>query len=247
MCPKFLALRSVFRSVRSAVLPQRSGRLPLFLALLALTSCSDRQFGAVMSGSSVGGMFGSSIGGLMGGPRGADKGTLAGMIIGGAIGAAVTAPRQTDEAAADERPRRTDEARAPRRDDVQYDSYRSPRFRSPQAAQSDLRALEVTNIHFLDENGNRRLDSGEQAYIVLDIYNGGRKTLYNVAPQIACNSRRVVVSPPAAIAAIRPGQGIRYKAAVRAVRRLKKAPLVFTVSFGTGEQQITVETFQIHS
>ena len=66
----------------------------LLSAALTLSSCSSyRQFNAVATGSSLGGMFGSSIGGLMGGPRGADTGTLAGMVIGGAIGAAAAAPR----------------------------------------------------------------------------------------------------------------------------------------------------------
>lgn len=45
--------------------------IPFFLALLLLlSSCSYRQFGAVATGSSLGGMLGSSIGGLMGGYRG---------------------------------------------------------------------------------------------------------------------------------------------------------------------------------
>ena len=74
---------------------------------LLLTSCSYNQYGAVATGSSLGGMFGSSIGGLMGGPRGADKGTVMGMVIGGAIGAAATAPRnhnnRTDKKTKDRR------------------------------------------------------------------------------------------------------------------------------------------------
>lgn len=53
---------------------------------LILSSCSYNQFGAVATGSSLGGMLGSSIGGLMGGPRGADCDTIAGMVIGGAVG-----------------------------------------------------------------------------------------------------------------------------------------------------------------
>lgn len=55
--------------------------VPLLGISLLFTACSYNQYGAVATGSSLGGMFGSSIGGLMGGPRGADIGTLAGMVI----------------------------------------------------------------------------------------------------------------------------------------------------------------------
>ena len=47
--------------------------VPLLSISLLFTACSYNQYGAVATGSSLGGMFGSSIGGLMGGPRGADR------------------------------------------------------------------------------------------------------------------------------------------------------------------------------
>lgn len=218
----------------------------LLSSLLLLSSCSYRQFGAVAAGSSLGGMFGSSIGGLTGGPRGSDKGTLAGMVIGGAVGAAVTAPRSQDRSGNSGDPYYTEsESYSRNHDGVQYDTYNSSRYRSPEAANSDLMALEVSNIYFLDENDNRRLDTGEQAYIVMDIYNGGQRTLYNVTPHITCDSKRVVVSPPATIASIAPGRAVRYKAAVRAYRKLRDGRLVFTVSFGTGSQKVVAQTIRI--
>lgn len=221
---------------------------------LTLTSCSYNQFGAVATGSSLGGMLGSSIGGLMGGPRGSDRGTIAGMVLGGAVGAVATAARnqhnQPRTAQPDDTSSQTcqDDAYASSTGNdgvVSYDTYNSSRYRVPSAAHSDLEDLEVSNIHFLDDNNNQRLDDGERALIVFDIYNRGTKTLYNLAPNITCSSKRVAVSPAATIASVLPGQGIRYTASVVAVRRLKEGPLRFTISFGTGKQQVVVKTFEI--
>ena len=158
-----------------------SAAIVLSLAM-GVSSCSYNQFAGVATGSSLGGMLGSSIGGLMGGPRGADRGTLAGMIIGGAVGAAATAPHtpkadtQNDSYAyGNDTPSSGNE--------VQYGTYNNPRYKSAAAAHSDLQSLEVSNIHFLDDNNNQRLDADEQACIVFDIYNRGSRTLYNVAPK----------------------------------------------------------------
>lgn len=213
-----------------------SAAMVLSLAM-GVSSCSYNQFAGVATGSSLGGMLGSSIGGLMGGPRGADRGTLAGMIIGGAVGAAATAPHtpkadtQNDSYAYG--------------NDVQYGAYNNPRYKSAAAVHSDLQSLEVSNIHFLDDNNNQRLDADEQACIVFDIYNRGSRILYNVAPNIVCSNKRVGISPAATVASVLPGQGIRYKAAIVAPHRLKGQPLRFTISFGTGKQAVVVKEFSI--
>ncbi len=237
--------------------------IPFFLALLLLlSSCSYRQFGAVATGSSLGGMLGSSIGGLMGGYRGADKGTVAGMLIGGAIGAVVTTTRNAAERSEAEGSYDSategyedyseydnySHSRSYKHDDpVTYGTYNSPRYRNPAAEMSDLSCIDVSNIRFLDANNNRQLDSGEEATIVMDVYNRGSKTLYNVTPHICCNNRRVVVSPAATVESIRPGGGIRYKTTVRAAKRLRGEELRFTVTFGTGRQAVEVSTFCIAS
>ncbi len=211
----------------------------LLLAVPALlSSCSYSQFAAVTTGGGLGGVLGSSIGGLMGGPRGADKGTLAGVVIGGAIGAAVS--QHTSQ----NRNRSYDSHNADN-NGVQYDSYNQSKYRIPAAANSDLALLEVSNVNFLDANNNRRLDNGEKAYIVFDIYNRGEKTLYNVSPTITCNSKRVVLSAPATVESVLPGQGIRYTAAVVPVKKLRNEPLTFTVSFGSGQDKVVAKTFSI--
>ncbi len=236
----------------------------LSLSLLTSSCSSYNQINGVATGASLGGIFGSSVGGLMGGPRGADKGTIAGMIIGGAIGAAATSSKQKTR-----RPSHNDSqnqsdptfhgySRSNDNDDVysssssnnsngvEYGTYKTSGYDVPYADTADLQALEVTNLRFLDENNNRRIDTDEKAYLVFDIYNRGEKALYNVAPNITCNSKRVVISAATSVDCVQPGQGIRYKAAVVAVRKLSSStPITFTISFGQGKQQVVAKTFSL--
>lgn len=219
---------------------------------MLFSSCSNSQFSTILSSSSVGGMLGSSIGGVMNGPRGADKGTIAGMVIGGAVGAAVTTHNNAKRSApaSPERSRNSNDAGEDTyaysaNNEVQFDSYNKPSYNVPKAASSDLQCLEVSNLHFIDSNNNRKLDNGEKAYIVFDIYNRGSKTLYNVAPDITCNTSRVAISAPASVATLLPNQGIRYKAEVVAVKKVSGQTLQFTISFGKGKQKVVAQSFSI--
>ncbi len=238
----------------------------VFVALLSLTviisSCSSyRQVQGAATGASLGGMFGSSIGRLMGGPRGGDKGTVAGMLIGGAIGAAASSSTQKTR-----RPSHNDSQNQSSPSDygysssdeiytmpssgnkngVAYGSYKTMNSDVTYANTSDLQSLEVTNVRFLDENDNRRIDLNEKAYLVFDIYNRGDKALYNVSPNILCSSKRIVISAATSVECVQPGQGIRYKAAVVAVRKIgATTPLTFTISFGQGKQQVVARTFSL--
>lgn len=217
----------------------------LLSAAFTLSSCSSyRQFNAVATGSSLGGMFGSSIGGLMGGPRGADTGTLAGMVIGGAIGAAAAAPR-SEQKGNDASRQRQAEAYGNGVDEVHYGTYRSPKYKSPEAAHADVEYIEVANVHFLDSNNNQCLDPEEEACLVMDIYNRGDRTLYNVTPNITCSSRKVALSPAATVGTLPSGQGVRYKATVRAPRRLNDDWVLFAVNFGSGKQAVVAKQFKI--
>lgn len=218
------------------------------LLLPLLCGCTNRQLAGVSVGGSFGAIFGSSIGGLMGGPRGADAGTAIGLATGAAIGAAVTQERS-------ERPARADNSRKRRTDTYDDDLYadyasaKPARQHTPQgstaSAPSRWSYLEVSNVRFLDSNGNRCLDSGEHAWVVMDIHNRGSRTLRDVAPVVACESRRVAVSPTAIVSELAPGAGIRYKAAVLAYRKLRDGSLRFTVSFGQGPERVVAKTFLV--
>lgn len=212
--------------------------LPLFAAIVLLSGCSSQQFGAVATGSSLGGMFGSSIGGLFGGPRGHDAGALVGMVAGGAIGAAATSPRNATPNRS-----RSQADDDPAYGDVQYGRY-APAA-SAYANSHDWTALHVTGIRFNDATGDRRLNASERAQIVMDIYNRGNVTLYDIAPQITCSNKRVNISNPAIVSVLEPGQGFRYTAQVVGRHNLKSGTATFSISFGSGKNQVVAKSFTV--
>lgn len=92
--------------------------------------------------------------------------------------------------------------------------------------------LEVSNIVFTDENGNRCLEPDETAYISLDIYNRSGRSIYNVAPVVTCDNDRIHISSTATVSCIRSGQGVRYRCVVRAKKKLRGGVTTFYVGFG---------------
>ena len=103
----------------------------------------------------------------------------------------------------------------------------------------------VNSVTFNDENGNRCLDSHERAYIILDIINEGRSDVYEIAPTITCDNRRIVISPTAIISQLPGGRTARYKAAVTSRGRLKNGMTNFRVSFDGG--RTTARAFSIRT
>lgn len=216
--------------------------LLLMAGCLIMSSCSYRQFGAAATGSSLGGMFGSSIGGLMGGYRGHEIGTVAGMTAGAAIGIAATTQSNKSE---------KKEKKADYYDEYEsYEDYKAPKSSKKQRSNSnynELNALNIERIHFADENDNQYLEPGEHASLVMAIYNRGNHTLYNIAPQITCDNKRIRISPTAIVSELAPGQGFRYRAEVIASNKLKEGETIFKVAFENGGDRITKKTFKIRT
>ena len=227
----------------------------LLLCAALLTSCTFRQYEGVATGSTLGGLFGSAIGGLLGGYDGYEKGTVIGMVAGGVAGAVVAdkADKKAQERYESSRYNRDyaydNRDYAYENDGYYYDnsiSYgRSERY--DYESMNRWADLDIVNVQFKDRNGNRTLEAGEEVFVTFDIRNRGRQTLYNVAPRIATNNRHISVSPPAIISTLSPGQGVRYKAAVRASRGLKNGEAIFTVTFGNGRDAYTAKTFRIRT
>lgn len=211
-------------------------RKTLAFALMALLlgSCSYQQYGGTVAGSYLGGMLGSSIGGIAGGWRGHEIGTAVGMVAGGVIGAAATADRSERQSTKD----------------YGYDemSYgRRPAAETYAPANTAWDYLEVTNLHFKDANGNQRLDRREHAVIVMDIYNRGDRTLYNIAPNVTCSNKKVIVSPTAIFSELSSGEGFRYTVEVIAPAKWKEDQVVFSVAFGEKKKKVTAKTFRLRT
>ena len=203
----------------------------LLATALVTTSCeSYEQFWGTATGAGIGGMFGSAIGGIMGGPRGSDAGAVIGMVTGAVVGAAATSPEAMEETA----------QRPSRKGDVRYEedfAYTTPT--------SLYDYIEVQNVSYSDKNNNHKIDAGEVAYITMEIYNRSGETMYDIAPQITCDNKRVLVSPTAIVSQLDSGKGVKYKAMVKGADNLKNGTAKFTVAFGSGNTKTVAKTFTL--
>ena len=205
----------------------------LLATALVTTSCeSYEQFWGTATGAGIGGMFGSAIGGIMGGPRGSDAGAVIGMVTGAVVGAAATSPEVMDEPA----------HRPSSKGDVRYDNDYA--YSTPTSLYS---YIEVQNVSYSDKNNNHRIDAGEVAYITMEIYNRSSETMYDVAPQVTCDNKRVLVSPTAIVSQLDSGKGVKYKAMVKGADNLRNGTAKFAVAFGSGSNRVVAKTFTLNT
>ena len=101
-------------------------------------------------------------------------------------------------------------------------------------------ALQISNIRFIDNNGDGILQAGETAKITFEIRNRSRHNIRDVRPMVVetTDNRYVMVSPGIEVESIAPGSGIKYTASVMATKRLKAGELLFQLStlFGNDRQ-----------
>ncbi|MCR4854055.1 MAG: hypothetical protein K5893_10750 [Prevotella sp.] len=234
-------------------------------AALLLSSCGSYTASGAYTGSSLGSILGSAIGGLTGGPRGSDWGTIIGMaggaVVGGAIGNAADQSRRQQIEEYHQRA----EARSAHRSTVGQDRYDNSQnygdngYYDPQNGGDDRidlgiagapgsqagvasprlsaesGALVISNIRYLDDNGDQMLGAGEVAKIAFDLKNTSNQTLYNVKPIVVetTGNRHILVSPSINVESIAPGSGIRYTATVVGDRSLRRGTAQFEVSAET--------------
>jgi len=217
--------------------------IALLSGALLLSGCTSyNQFGATATGASLGGLFGSAIGSITGGYHGHAVGTVVGMATGAVMGAAASKSIE-DNQSGTYRTQRAKSSNYGYEDDVEYSRSRV----YSGSAHSNWSNIDIRNIQYSDANDNHVLEAGETANISFEIYNTGSEALYDVAPQITCNTKHVQVSPTAIVSTIEPGQGVRYRAAVAGGNRLKDGEAAFQVSFGSGSRKVTASTFRIRT
>lgn len=216
--------------------PARAGRLGALLLVLPflLSSCvSYDSWNRTTTGMSLGAFFGSTVGGILGGNRGADLGTLIGGVTGAAIGAASAAKNEEQRAR-------------------NYDTYntRDGRYGNEQVGYgrynegsdgyTTFNGIELSNLTFSDYNGDRCLQPGERAQITFDLYNNSGSTLYNIAPVVSCDYKRVNVSPTAIIGELPVGRAVRYQAEVVVRSNARQRALMFQVALPTSNGRLQV-------
>ncbi len=218
--------------------PARAGRLGALLLLLPflLSSCvSYDSWNRTTTGMSLGAFFGSTVGGILGGNRGTDLGTLIGGATGAAIGAASAAKNE------EQRTRNYDTYNnVPR--DRRYDDEQVGygRYNEGSGGYATFNGIELSNLTFSDYNGDRCLQPGERAQISFDLYNNSGSTLYNIAPVVSCDYKRVNVSPTAIIGELPAGRSVRYQAEVVARNNARQRELMFQVALPTSNGRLQV-------
>lgn len=216
----------------------------LLASALTLGACTSyNQVHTTLEGSMAGGALFSTIGGITGGYRGHQVGGAIGMLVGGAAGAAIGADldRREKEAYED---RYAPGDYAGSYDGVDY-GY-TDRQESRRAA-ADWRSLSVENVRFVESRQDRRFNAGERATLVMEIYNRGDAMLYNIAPQVTCDNKRVAISPTAVVSQLAPGRGFRYTVEIIAPQRLRTPYVTFHVGFGTKKNKTTARTFRLRT
>lgn len=218
--------------------PARAGRLGALLLVLPflLSSCvSYDSWNRTTTGMSLGAFFGSTVGGILGGNRGADLGTLIGGATGAAIGAASAAKNEEQRA-------RTYDTynNVPRDGRYGNEQVGYGRYNEGSDGYATFNGIELSNLTFSDYNGDRCLQPGERAQISFDLYNNSGSTLYNIAPVVSCDYKRVNVSPTAIIGELPSGRSVRYQAEVVARNNARQRELMFQVALPTSNGRLQV-------
>ena len=207
--------------------------IPLLAGTLAFGSCTTySEWNRGTTGAYVGSMFGSIIGDIIGGHYGSDVGALIGGAAGAAIGVATAHDHNRDR----------DDSYTNRHHKQKHETHYS--YNAPE---SPSRYLEIKNVVFADANSNRILEGGETAYVTFEIANHSDRPIYNVAPVITVDNRRIAISPTATIAKIDAGRGMRYKATVCALNDVRSGMATFSIGFAErGNKLDPAKTFRIN-
>jgi len=109
-------------------------------------------------------------------------------------------------------------------------------------------AIEIRNARFIDDNGDNWISRGEVCKVIFEVYNHGKKTLYDIQPTVieATGNKQIYISPGMHVESLDPGQGIRYTALVKGGPRLKDGQVKICLSVVQGNRAISkVSEFNI--
>ena len=216
---------------------------------LVMSSCvSYDSWNRTTTGMSLGAFFGSTVGGLIGGYRGSDIGTIVGGAAGAAIGAASAEKNAQQREQYSERDYRDYRSGRYGNENRRYENepVGYGRYNNNSDVYASFNGIEISNLTFADYNGDRALQPGEHAQITFDLFNNSGRTLYNIAPVVSCDYKRVKVSPTAIIGELPAGRAMRYQAEVVARSNARDREVVFQIALPDAQERLyPVKTFSI--
>lgn len=112
-------------------------------------------------------------------------------------------------------------------------------------------SLVIDNLHFADQNGNRRIDAQETFTVSYTLHNQGRGDAYQIKPSVefSAQPQHLSIQAPKPIALLRAGDSIRIVQRGSATQELRDGTLTITLAaqegngFNPPSRSITVETY----
>ena len=109
--------------------------------------------------------------------------------------------------------------------------------------------IQLRNVSFVDADGNGEIQPEEECKVSFDIMNNSDVEIFDVVPTVieVSGNKHIHISPGIRVESIKPHQGVRYSATVKADKRLKDGNAVIRVAVAQGQNDITsqVKEFNI--
>ena len=107
----------------------------------------------------------------------------------------------------------------------------------------------LRNVSFVDADGNGEIQPEEECKVSFEIMNNSDVEIFDVVPTVieVSGNKHIHISPGIRVESIKPHQGVRYSATVKADKRLKDGNAVIRVAVAQGQNDITsqVKEFNI--
>ncbi|MCI5506421.1 MAG: hypothetical protein SO188_02685 [Prevotella sp.] len=109
--------------------------------------------------------------------------------------------------------------------------------------------IQLRNVSFVDADGNGEIQPEEECKVSFEIMNNSDVEIFDVVPTVieVSGNKHIHISPGIRVESIKPHQGVRYSATVKADKRLKDGNAVIRVAVAQGQNDITsqVKEFNI--
>ena len=103
--------------------------------------------------------------------------------------------------------------------------------------------IQLRNVSFVDADGNGEIQPEEECKVSFEIMNNSDVEIFDVVPTVieVSGNKHIHISPGIRVESIKPHQGVRYSATVKADKRLKDGNAVIRVAVAQGQNDITAQ------
>ena len=108
--------------------------------------------------------------------------------------------------------------------------------------------IQLRNVSFVDADGNGEIQPEEECKVSFEIMNNSDVEIFDVVPTVieVSGNKHIHISPGIRVESIKPHQGVRYSATVKADKRLKDGNAVIRVAVAQGQNDITSQVMEFN-